>query len=324
MSTIHLEPPRDDSAPKPSNPPTGHDAKPSPDKLKSTTDDGGSTNKPSSGGSNSDKIHISFDGLEVDSSLKILIFSILGISTVNDLLDRIDEAIERSKIVVESGGDKGQIGLKINDKLSPPKPSSADLEKKPLKKAEDDQKKEGDQKQEQKKGEEEPIRIKHNEIHKVEDLLQVLNNASGNRKIVLDDAHDNTDSGTAQKQINPPPTTAPRSSTGLHDKDMSSTTTNENDDPSAPPKSILKTSQNPSSLDTSTRTSSLQDDQIHVNIEGIASVDELLDRIDDAVEHTPVVIDEKPQGEKRQGLFFIIYYSSLMSSVFMDSSSSTK
>jgi hypothetical protein len=243
---------------------------------------------------------------------------------------------------VEGDGDKGQIGLKIHDKSSAPKPSLGDLEKKPIKKTEDDQKKiefkqddqkkeqkadnnkEGDQKQEQKKGEEEPIRIKHNEIYKIEDLLQVLNNASGSRKVVLDDAPDNTDSGTVQKQTNPTATTAPQSSTFSNEKDVSSTANNENDDPSAPPKSILKTSQNPSSLDTSTRTSSLQDDQIHVNIEGIASVDELLDRIDDAVQHAPVVIDGKPQSEKRQGLFVIIYYSSLMSSVFMDSSSSTK
>jgi len=70
----------------------------------------------------------------------------------------------------------------------------------------------------------------------------------------------------------------------------------------------LKTSQDPSSLDTSTKTSSFEDDKIHVNIEGVHDLDELLDRLDDAVQHVPVIIDTKHEEEKRQGLFIIIHH----------------
>ncbi len=46
-----------------------------------------------------------------------------------------------------------------------------------------------------------------------------------------------------------------------------------------------------------------------MNIEGVQNLNDLLDRIDDAVQHIPVIIDTKSPGEKRQGLFFIIIYS---------------
>jgi len=150
---------------------------------------------------------------------------------------------------------------------------------------------------EDKKEEDEPIRLNYNEIHNMEDLLRKVNQQPGKRKVVLEDVPGNSSSITVQKQANPPPTTPP-----------TSTTSSENDDSSEPRKSILKTSQDPSSLDTSTKTSSFQDDQIHVNIEGVQSVDGLLDRIDDAVEEVPVMIDTKSQGEKRQGLLFVIIH----------------
>jgi hypothetical protein len=150
---------------------------------------------------------------------------------------------------------------------------------------------------EDKKEEDEPIRLNYNEIHNIEDLLRKVDQQPGKRKVVLEDVPGNSSSITVQKQANPPPTTPP-----------TSTTSSENDDSSGLRKSILKTSQDPSSLDTSTKTASFQDDQIHVNIEGVQSVDGLLDRIDDAVEEVPVMIDTKSQGEKRQGLLFIIIH----------------
>ncbi len=54
--------------------------------------------------------------------------------------------------------------------------------------------------------------------------------------------------------------------------------------------------------------SSSHGNQIHVNIENVQSVDELLDRIDDAVQKVPVVIDFHPPGDKSQGLFTPILF----------------
>jgi hypothetical protein len=233
-----------------------------------------------------------------------LFYFTLGVSTVDDLLDRIDEAVERSKLVVDGG--KGNIGLSIDSTSHPPKAIPADLEKKPLNKAENDPNKS--------ENKDEPIRLNYNDIHKIADVLLKIDREPGNRKVVLENAPENTGSGNSQEQTNTYPTAAPTTPTGSV----------ETDDSSGPPKSILKTSQNPSSLATSTRTSSIQDDQIHVNIEGIHNVDDLLDRLDDAVQNAPVVIDTKPSGEKRKGLLVFIYYSSLMFSLFINSSSTTK
>jgi hypothetical protein len=201
---------------------------------------------------------------------------------------------------VESG-NKGKIGLNIHQTQTAPTPSPADLEKKyAIAKIEDDNKKvEGD------KNEDEPIRINYNDIHKIEDILLQINQQPGHRKVVLEHAPNNSGSATTEKQHTS--VSSPLHPTGTNENDTSPTsTTNENDDSSAPPKSILKTSQDPSSMGTSTKTSSFQNDQIHVNIEGIQSVDDLLDRVDDAVQNVPVIIETKHVEEKRQGLLIII------------------
>lgn len=154
----------------------------------------------------------------------------------------------------------------------------------------------GEKKEDQKtENDEEPIRLNYNEIHNMEDILRKIDNQNAHRKVVLENAPNNSSSINVKVQSNPS-STAP----------LTSKISNENDDSSGPPKSILKTSQDPSSLDTSTKVSSFQDDQIHVNIEGVQSLDDLLDRVDDAVHTVPVIIDSKSQGEKRQGLLALI------------------
>jgi len=137
--------------------------------------------------------------------------------------------------------------------------------------------------------------LNYKDLHNIEDILLKINKQPGHRKIILENAPGSSISVTVQKRTS---TTAP----------STSTISNENNDSSGPPKSILKTSQDPSSLNTSTKRASFEDDQIHVNIEGIQSLDDLLDRLDDVVQHVPIVIDTKPHGEKRQGLLFIIIH----------------
>jgi hypothetical protein len=61
-----LEPSNDNSATKVSGAPSNK-----------TTDGGDATNKPSSGANSTDHIHISFDGLKIDHSLKISFSPIL-------------------------------------------------------------------------------------------------------------------------------------------------------------------------------------------------------------------------------------------------------
>lgn len=186
---------------------------------------------------------------------------VLGVATVDDLLDRIDKAIEQAKIIVEGG--KGQIALTIDDNPKAPTPTVADLEKKPVEEKPDET------------NPEEPIRFHRGDVHTIEDLLVKVNNQPGSRKVVMEKSSE-----------------TPTSPSG---------TTSDNEEGPTAPKSILKTSQNPSSMETSTKTASFEDDQVHVNVEGVKSVDELLDRIDDTVQQVPVVISPSASEEKKQG-----------------------
>ncbi|CAF0975991.1 unnamed protein product [Adineta ricciae] len=198
--------------------------------------------------------------------------SFYGIQTVGDLLDRIDED---------------------NTPRPRPPPSSADLDKKQPNKSEGSstEKRPAEASDQEGKENDEPIRIDYNEIHTIEDLLARVYKQPGSRKVILENAPDDDESVLIEKKTsstepaNPP------------------TTSNDNDESSGPPKSILKTSQDPSSLDTSTKVSSFQDDQIHVNIEGVQSVNELLDRVDEAVQSVPVVLKKtSTQGKPESSL----------------------
>ena len=227
---------------------------------------------------------------------------ILGVSTVDDLLDRIDEAVERAKIVIENGPNV--INFNIRGTSSVSVPSAADLQKKSIREVEEKQNKEEDNK-------DEPIQIDYNEIHILEDILLKINNQPGDRKVVLINAPDNSGSISVPKEeANPPSNVEPTPESPVaSDTPSSPTEPTENDDQSTSTKSILKTSHDPSSLDTSTKIAAFQDDQIHVNIEGAQIVNNLLDRaIDDAVHIVPTIIDSESSSEQQQqhGLFFII------------------
>ncbi|CAF1608227.1 unnamed protein product [Adineta ricciae] len=225
---------------------------------------------------NNDTVHLSFHGIQ----------------TVGDLLDRIDEVIEGAKIIIE--GNTGNTSLTIQDNAPRPRPppSSADLDKKQPDKSEGSTEKSLAEASDQEgKENDEPIRIDYNEIHTIEDLLARVYKQPGSRKVILENAPDDDESVLIETKT---------SSTEPADPP---TTSNDNDESSGPPKSILKTSQDPSSLDTSTKVSSFQDDQIHVNIEGVQSVNELLDRVDEAVQSVPVVLKKtNTQGKPESSL----------------------
>jgi hypothetical protein len=284
----------------------------------------------------------------------MFIYIISGVKTVDDLLERIDEAIEKAKIVVNNGKDPIPVNKNEEPKAAAPAtpaaaatPAANDAEKKPE--------------------EEEPIRITYGDIHKIEDLLALVNNQPGHRKVELEGAPGQSTTVDVKQTKNPPPATASPGATD-EDKDASptpkttenppsTTTTKKTETPSAtivekkdetpssattekktetPSATIVektdetpssattaKTVETPSSTTTAKKTetpssttttakttekpapsndgSAPQVDQIHVNIENVQSVDDLLDRIDDAVQKAPVVIDTKPHG-----LFIII------------------
>ncbi|CAF3413056.1 unnamed protein product [Rotaria sp. Silwood1] len=279
-SSSSLKPSDNSSATKPSSSSLNNGSKSTTENSNNNTDDEEVTNTSSSTKNNTDRVHLSFD----------------GINTVNDLLDRIDETVEKAKLVIEGGS--GKIGLNINRVPYVPKHSSSDVEKKPKEKIEDKKQEEIPKKKEVRKeepvkdedeDEKQPLRIDYNEIHTIEDLLVKLNNHPGSRKVVLENEPDNADSITIQNPTD-------RSSTTL----LTSIKSDDNDDTSTTIKSVLKTSQDPSSLDTATKISSFQDDQIHVNMGSVQNIGELLDRIDDAVQHAPVIIETKHQEKKRQ------------------------
>ncbi len=281
--------------------------------------------------------------------------------TVDDLLERIDEAIEKAKIVI--GNDKDKAAVSKNAAA----PGADNAEKKPAA--------------------DEPIRINYGEIHKIEDLIAAVNDKPGHQKIVLEGAPGQSNTVSVQKSGNPPPAAASPAATD--EKKDSSTTEEKTETPSSTTKAKTtetpsatkteektetpnsttkaektetpsatktkektetpdsttkakttetpsatkteektetpnsttkaKTTETPSATKTeekteiktenppsSNDTTSSEGDQIHVNIDNVQSVDELLDRIDDAVKKVPVVIDTKPRENKDKGLFIAI------------------
>ncbi len=304
-------------------------------------------------------------------------YYILGVETVDDLLERIDEAIEKAKIVI--GNDKDKAAVSKNAAA----PGADNAEKKPAA--------------------DEPIRINYGEIHKIEDLIAAVNDKPGHQKIVLEGAPGQSNNVSVQKSGNPPPAAAspaatdenkdssttektteektetpssttkakttetpsatkteektetPNSTTKAEKTETPSSTTKakttetpsatkteeKTETPSSTTKAKTtetpsatkteektetpnsttkaKTTETPSATKTeektetktenppsSNDTTSSEGDQIHVNIDNVQSVDELLDRIDDAVKKVPVVIDTKPRENKDKGLFIAI------------------
>ena len=100
---------------------------------------------------------------------------LLGINTVDDLLERIDDSVEKAKIVVDDGKKKAE-GV-------PPSASTANNS--------------------QKKPEDEPIRISYDKVHKLEDLLALVNDQPGHRKVVLEGAPGQSNAVSLQKTTTP-------------------------------------------------------------------------------------------------------------------------
>ena len=175
----------------------------------------------------------------------MLMSIVLGISTVDDLLERIDDSVENAKIVVNDGKQNAQ---KAN-------PQSKD---------------------------DEPIRIVYEEIHCIEDLLAKVNDQPGSRKIVLEGAPDESKTVSLEKST--------------EDGTQEKTTVSKTSKTSAPAPQAPNASKEEDSTPDDPNA-----DQIHVNIDNIRSVDDLLDRIDSAVQKVPVVIDNKPQAKKAAG-----------------------
>lgn len=235
---------------------------------------------------------------------------ILGVQTVDDLLERIDEAVEKAKIIVDDGQKKAATRGKEDADNSKAK-------------------------------EDEPIRISPGDVHNLEDLLALINNQPGHRKVVLEgapgqskgvsvraksisaasgappaDDDEKGDSKTTTKITETPSSTktaqkteTPSSTTKVKTTETptSSETTEKTETPTSTTKA--KTTETPTSATTTKKTEAAHDakssatDQIHVNIANVQSVDELLDRVDEAVQKVPVVIDFTPHQGKDPGLF---------------------
>jgi hypothetical protein len=251
---------------------------------------------------------------------------ISGVETVDDLLERIDDAIERAKIVVNNGKEKGALNKGEGENTPDAASGSGDSKEK----------------------EDEPIRIQFGDMHRIEDLIAAVNGQPGGRKVVLEGAPDELNTVSMKKTGNPssaaaggsktttiekkdnPPSAADGGSktTTIEKKDNppsaadgggSKTTTIEKKDNQPPAAAAGGSTKATVEKKDSSATVKIEEnapsspevDQIHVNIENVESVDDLLDRIDDAVQKVPVIIDTKPRGDKKKGLFIFIQYSLL-------------
>ena len=194
-------------------------------------------------------------------------------TTVDDLLERIDDAVERAKIIVEDG--KTKAATMINEGQTTAASAANASQTKP---------------------EEEPIRINYGDIHKLEDLLKLVNDQPGHRKVVLEGAPGQSNIVSVRTSNNPAKNTENTTET-------SSTTKKTTETPSSLNTTVTKTTKEQSA--SGDDRSSSQSDHIHVNVENLRSVEDLLDRIDDAVQHVPVFIDFTPQEKDKSGLFFI-------------------
>lgn len=231
-------------------------------------------------------------------ALFFLFYCIIGILTVDEVLYRIDTAIEKAKIVIEGGKGKISVNIIKSRNLSKSVPPSIEksfqevedrkYNRKQKEKIQQTQRSGGDEdgNDDQTKAahEEEPIRLDYNEIHSIEDILLKIQDQPGHRSVILDnEPTSDFDSLSAQK-------TTEQASTASEILTKSDKAVNL----STSSKTILKNKKAPSSCPS---------DQIHLDIENVHSVGDLLDRIDDAVQHAPVLIDAKSHKKKRRGLF---------------------
>ena len=278
------------------------DSKLSTNKL-TNVDNDGTINKIFSEKNDKDLLYVSFDGLKTNNTLKVslafLLHSIAGVSTVNDVLNRINEAVERSQIVTED--DNGKINPSIYRTFSLLKFSPADMEKmtKIHSNNENSQLENNTNNGEECKNEdEEPLRLNCSKMHNIEDFLLKLNNQAGNRKVIFENELDSSESAPVEKLT--------RFSAIISSSPI---IPNESDDSSISAKNILKTCQNPSFIDTTTKITSFQNDLIHVNVESVQNANGLLSRIDHVGQRLPSSMNRKIQEKKRQGLFVVHHHS---------------
>ncbi|CAF2109312.1 unnamed protein product [Rotaria magnacalcarata] len=222
-------------------PPMSNESKQTTDQPNSASSNRMKSNSSPTEDNSNDKVHISFNGVE----------------TVDDLLERVDEAVEKAKVVVDTRKNKSASNEKKEET-----PNTNDIEKK----TEVDKEKE-------------PIHIVYNDVHQLKDLLVLVNNQPGHRKVVLEGVPKESNVTTLKITDN-------SSSAKSHE-----TIKNEPEGVSTKEKSAEKGS-------CSADKSSSKSDLIHVNIENIESVNDLLNRIDDAVENIRVVIDTESPTDK--------------------------
>lgn len=122
-----------------------------------------------------------------------------------------------------------------------------------------------------------PIHVIYNDIHQLKDLLVLINDQPGHRKVILEGVPKQSNVITFQKPNEP----------------TSAETKSESKD------SPANTAPNADA------SSSSETDQIHLNIENVNSVDDLLDRLDEAVQNVPVEIDLETSVEKTPGICLI-------------------
>ncbi|CAF3394260.1 unnamed protein product [Rotaria socialis] len=223
------------------DPPMSSESKQTTNKPNSVPSNAMESNPSPTEDNSNNKVHISFNGVE----------------TVDDLLERIDEAVENAKVVVDTRKNKSASNGKKEETSN-----TNDIEKKT-----------------EVETEKEPIHITYNDVHQLKDLLALVNNQPGHRKVVLEGVPKKTNVITLTKTDN--------SSTAKFPE----TTKNEPEDVSTKEKSVENGS-------CSVDKSSSKSDLIHINIENIENVNDLLNRIDDAVENIRVVIDTESPTDK--------------------------
>ncbi|CAF1123793.1 unnamed protein product [Rotaria magnacalcarata] len=196
--------------------------------------------------------------------------SFLNIYTVDDVFERLDEAIEEADIDID--GDKGKMTLHIETGPAASKFSTSTAKKKRLSPGKKEEKIIRNSDSDSDSDEDEnPIIIDHHKIHTVEDLLLKLDNQARNRRVVLKNESHSSDSIDVKKPTNPSSIDS-----------LLSTVANKSD--------------NVSSAEIAVKSSTVHDDQINVNVE--SGVDHL-DRKNGVVQPAPMVIDKKKQERKK-------------------------
>ncbi|CAF4460170.1 unnamed protein product [Rotaria socialis] len=208
------------------------------------------TNALSSEPNDKAQVHMSFD----------------GISTVDDVLKRLDEAIEEADI--DTDDDKGKMTLCIETGPAASKFSASIAKKKRLAPGKIEKIIRNSDEDEE---DENSIIIDHHKIHTIEDLLRKLDNQAGNRRVVLKNESDNSDSIDVK---------TPRNSSSIDS--LRPTVANKSD--------------SASSVETTAKSSTLHNDQIDVNVQ--SDVDHL-DRKSDVVQPASMAIAKNKHERKR-------------------------